>query len=217
MNISKARGALLPLAASYVILLSACSPTHHVTTEAPTYDRTVSARIRILTGNDMRNASFRLGSCATSRWQTDPDRVDVDDGFLARYKYSSRSVVIGMPQSPRPGMRVEGLHFKDMIREYVVPDGRPITLSMRTAGDSGSSKYGGYSWSCMAQDRTFTPVAGRDYDVYLGFEGNSRHSRGCAIEVRHIDANGLDETVETHYAPKCPVPEANEAPAKRGP
>jgi hypothetical protein len=217
MNISKAHRVLLPYAASCVMLLSACSPTHHVTIETPTYDPTVSARIRILTGNDMQNASFRLGSCATSRLQNDPDRIDVDDGFLARYKYSSRSIVIGMPQSPRPGMRVGGLHFKDMIREYIVPDARPVTLSMRTAGDSGSSKYGGYSWSCTAQDRMFTPVAGQDYDVYLGFEGNSRHSRGCAIEVRHIDGNGLDEPVETRFAPKCPVPEANEGLTKRGP
>ncbi|MGF6999621.1 hypothetical protein [Paraburkholderia sp. GAS32] len=197
-------------------LTAGCTPSHYVTTAAPDYQPQVSARVRIQSGNDLQAASFRVGACYSNGWQGDPQRVSVDDGFWARYKYSSRSVVIGMPQSPRPWMRIEGLRFKDMIREYVVPAGQPITLSLSTAGDVGSSKYGGYSWSCKPHEMTFTPIAGQDYDVYLALQEEGRKSHGCSIEVHHIDASGLDEPVQTHYAPKCPSSDA-EAATKRGP
>ncbi|MFL9861225.1 hypothetical protein PQR72_36725 [Paraburkholderia madseniana] len=197
-------------------LTAGCTPSHYVTTAAPDYQPQVSARVRIQSGNDLQAASFRVGACYSNGWQGDPQRVSVDDGFWARYKYSSRSVVIGMPQSPRLWMRIEGLRFKDMIREYVVPAGQPITLSLSTAGDVGSSKYGGYSWSCKPHEMTFTPIAGQDYDVYLALQEEGRKSHGCSIEVHHIDASGLDEPVQTHYAPKCPSSDA-EAATKRGP
>ncbi|SEA11257.1 hypothetical protein SAMN05192564_101319 [Paraburkholderia sartisoli] len=198
------------------IFTAGCTPTHYVTTATPDYDSTVSARMRIQSGNDLQAASFRVGACYSNAWQSDSQRVSVDDGFWARYKYSSRSVVIGMPQSPRSWMRIEGLRFKDIIREYVVPAGQPITLSMSTAGDVGSSKYGGYSWSCKPHEMTFTPVAGQDYDVYMALQEEGRKSHSCSIEVRRIDAGGLDEPVQTRYAPKCPSPDT-ETTTRRGP
>ncbi|ACC76296.1 hypothetical protein VOI32_38390 [Paraburkholderia caribensis] len=181
-----------------------CTPAHYVTTEKPDYDPATSSRVRIQSGNDLQAASLRAGACYTNAWQTDPQRVSVDDGFWARYRYSSRSVVIGMPQSPRPWMRTDGLHFKDLIREYVVPAGQPITLSMSTAGDVGSGRYGGYSWSCKPSAMTFTPVAGQDYDVFLSVDESSRHARYCSVSVHRIDGNGLDEPVALRTAPKCP-------------
>ncbi|SDI70689.1 hypothetical protein SAMN04487926_12260 [Paraburkholderia steynii] len=199
-----------------VALTAGCTPAHYVTTAAPDYKPQVSARVRIQSGNDLQTASFRVGACYSNGWQDDPQRVSVDDGFWARYKYSSRSVVIGMPQSPRRWMRIEGLRFKDMIREYVVPAGQPMTLSLSTAGDAGSSKYGGYSWSCKPHEMSFTPIAGQDYDVYLALQDEGRKSYGCSIEVRHIDASGRDEPVQTQYAPKCPSSDAETA-TRRGP
>ena len=180
-------------------LLTACAPSHYVTEEKPDYNTTTSARMRILTGNDLQKASFRPGTCAAKAWQNDPASIAVDDGFFARYKYSSRSVTIGMPPSPRPWMHVEGLHFKDMIREYVVDGGKPLTLSMSAAGGTDYAP-----WSCRASDETFVPAAGQDYDVYLALEREGRNSYNCSISIRHIDANGLDESVSSNYAPKCP-------------
>ncbi|ABE30120.1 hypothetical protein DR64_525 [Paraburkholderia xenovorans LB400] len=192
-----------------------CAPAHYVTTGTPDYDPRISARVRIKSGNDQQAASFRVGACYSNAWESDPQRVNVDDGFMARYKYSSRSVVIGMPPSPRPWMRVEGLRFKDMIREYVIPAGQPITLALSTAGDAGG-KYGGYSWSCKPHEMTFTPIAGQDYDAYLLLQDEGRRAPNCSIEVRHIDASGLDEPVETQYASRCPSSGTETAP-KRGP
>lgn len=187
--------------------MAACTPTHHVTTETPGYDPAVSARMRILTGNDLQTASFRPGTCHTGNWPTDPQRVAVDDGFLARYRYSSRSVTIGMPPSPRPWMRVEGLRFKDLIREYVVDAGKPLTLSMSTAGGTDYDH-----WSCRASDVSFTPVAGQDYDIYLALERSGRRSYSCSITIHRVDATGLDEPVESRYAPKCPAPPGADGP-----
>ncbi|HKR47092.1 MAG TPA: hypothetical protein VJU59_46795, partial [Paraburkholderia sp.] len=80
----------------------------------------------------------------------------------------------------------------------------------------GSSKYGGYSWSCKPHEMSFTPIAGQDYDVYLALQDEGRKSYGCSIEVRHIDASGLDELVQTQYAPECPLSDAETA-TRRGP
>lgn len=183
------------------LTVTACAPTHYVTKETPNYDPTRSARMRILTGNDTQGASFRPGTCYTRWWQTDPERIDVDDGYFSRFKYSSRSVTIGMPASPRPEMRVEGLRAKDLIREYVVEAGKPIALSMGRGGDNN-----GVSWGCSV-DGSFVPAAGGDYDIYLAVRPVGRRSHECTMFIRRIDANGLDEPVQVGYASKCPTPE----------
>ena len=46
------------------------------------------------------------------------------------WKYSSRSVTIGMPESLRPNMHVVGLQLKDFIKEYVVPGAKPLTVTI---------------------------------------------------------------------------------------
>ncbi|GAB6852764.1 hypothetical protein JCM10599A_65680 [Paraburkholderia kururiensis] len=107
-------------------------------------------------------------------------------------------------QPPQCGSK--GLHFKDLIREYVVDAGKPITLSMSTAGGTDYDH-----WSCSATDVSFTPVAGQDYDVFLALERSCRRSYNCSITIHRIDENGLDEPVESRYAPKCPAaPDAGE-------
>ncbi|WP_232445836.1 hypothetical protein [Burkholderia ubonensis] len=186
------------LGLSIIAMLAGCAliipPTHYVTTEQPTYDPAMSARIRILTGNGTGGAAFRPGeSCYKNGFGSDDKTVVVGDGFLSTMKYSSRSVVIGMPKSPRPTMTVDGLQFKNMIREYVVPAEKPLAIGM-----SVNSDFGNYHWSCSAPWVTFNPQPGQDYDIFLDWRKKS-----CWLEVRRIDGHGLDESVKVTPAPKC--------------
>jgi hypothetical protein len=190
------------LGLSVAVLTTGCTflpqPTHNVTTETPSFDATVSARIRVLTGNGTGGAAFRPGeSCYKGALEEDDKKVVVGDGFWSAWKYSSRSVVIGMPQSPRPWMTVDGLQFKDLIREYVVPSGKPLAIGMST-----SSSAGNYYSSCTPPWVTFTPQPGQDYDIFLRSE-----KRRCWIGVQRIDGHGLDEPVAVARATKCSAPE----------
>jgi hypothetical protein len=180
------------------VLTTGCTfmpqPTHDVTTETPSYDATVSARIRVLTGNGTGGAAFRPGeSCYKSVLEPDDKKIVAGDGFWSAWKYSSRTVVIGMPQSPRLWMTVDGLQFKDMIREYVIPAAKPLAIGMST-----SSSAGIYHSSCTPPWVSFTPQPGQDYDIFLRSE-----KRSCWIAVQRIDGHGMDEPVTVARAPKC--------------
>lgn len=180
------------------MLISGCSlfpkPAHYVTTEAVAYDPGVSSRIRVLSGNGTKWAAFRPGeACYAPPGEVDDRKIVVGDGFLAGWKYSSRSVLIGMPQSPRLWMTVDGLVFKDMIREYVVPASKPLAIGMSTGGSTGD-----IPWNCSPPWVTFTPQPGQDYDVFVNSSG-----RKCWVAVQRIDAHGLDEPVTVARASKC--------------
>lgn len=201
-RISQHRNRLL--AAIVCAATGACSlfpqPAHYVTASMPDYDPTVSARMRILSSNDGRRTSFwRNRACYTGRWANDPATIHVDDGFWAAYKYSSASTTIGMPPSPREWMRVDGLQFKDMVKEYVVTAGEPVTVISSFTRSVGDSKTGGYSYSCTTPAVSFAPVAGQDYDVFMEVRG-----RQCWMSARRIDARGLDEPVRLTDTLKCP-------------
>ncbi|MDR5764379.1 MULTISPECIES: hypothetical protein [unclassified Caballeronia] len=168
-------------------------PSHNVTVAAPEYDSAVSARIRLLSGNGTRTASYLPNHACYGGSVEGAEWVAGDDGFFANWKYSSRSEVIGMPPSPREFMRVDGLEFKDSIREYVVAGGQPIVLSMGTSGSAGNAH-----WWCTPPRVTFSPVAGRDYDAFLEMRG-----RQCWISVRLIDGHDMDEPVAVTRAAKC--------------
>ncbi|PTB26077.1 hypothetical protein C9I56_24990 [Paraburkholderia caribensis] len=181
-----------------ITLSAACTilpqPTHELTTETPDYDANVSARIRILTGNGAGGAFFRPGeACYKGLFERDDNKVVVGDGFWSAWKYSSRSITIGMPASPRKWMTVDGLEFKDLIREYVVPAGKPLTVAMTV-----SSSAGNYHSSCTPPATTFAPEPGQDYDIFMNNEG-----RRCWVEVRRIDGHGIDELTVQKLAPKC--------------
>lgn len=175
------------------LLFSACTvlpqPSHDVTVENPAYDAAVSARVRFLSSNGGAGASFRPGEgCYKEGYVEDDKRVSVIDGFWAAWKYSSRSVTIGMPESPRPNMRVEGLQFKDFIKEYVVPAAEPLTVTLVES-------------LCSPPAVMFVPEPGKDYDIFTQF-GN----RQCWVAVKRIDDAGTDESVPLRPAPKCPAP-----------
>jgi hypothetical protein len=214
MTFSPRRASASFIATCLTVIASACTflpqPIHHVTATTPDFDPKISARIRLLSGNGTRTASFRPNSsCYRSAWTPDPDSVRTTDGFFSGWKYSSRSETIGMPPSPRPWMRVEGLQFKDAIREYVVVGGQPITVST-----SAGSSAGSYSYTCSPPAITFAPVAGQDYDIFQDESG-----RQCWIAVRRIDANGLDEKTAVSRATKCTdsPSEGASKPSKNGP
>lgn len=178
--------------------LSACAyvipPRHIVETANANYDPTVSARMRILSSSGTnRTAIFWVANCYKSK--IDSTAIRGDRGELDLFLYSSRSVVIGMPPSPRKSMQVDGLFNVDRIREYVVPAGKPVTLSLGMSVYTGT--YGGTT-SCAAPAVTFTPMAGQDYDVFLDTGG-----RSCWTAIRHIDGHGMDDPVPVTRAPEC--------------
>jgi hypothetical protein len=190
----------LSLAFASIGVTTACTilpqPTHYIDSATPDYDPASSARIRILTGNGTGSASFRPGeSCYKRSAQKDDSTIEVGDGYLASWKYSSRSIVIGMPASPRPWMTPQGLQFKDFIREYVVPAGKPVTFAMSYSVDVGNVNY-----HCRPPVVTFSPKPGESYDIFLENE-----RRTCRIAARRIDGEGLDEPVALSLASKCPV------------
>ncbi|WP_227247512.1 hypothetical protein [Paraburkholderia caribensis] len=178
--------------------LSACSllpqPAHQIEVESPKYEMASSARVRVFSSeNNQPYVVFRSGDCYQSWMKFDGTRVD--DGMAGSFRYSTRSVLIGMPPSPRPWMRVQGLTGKTFIREYVVPAGQSITYSMGWVVYSG--QYG-TTRRCVASSVILTPEAGRDYDVFLTQQG-----RQCEIEARQIDDHGLDEPVRMGVALEC--------------
>ncbi|MFC0397260.1 hypothetical protein [Paraburkholderia rhizosphaerae] len=193
---------------SAVLTLTACTllpqPTHYVTETMPEYDTAVSARVRIKSGNDNQTASYwKNASCYTSPYGDNSNHVRINDsGFFARYKYSSTSITIGMPQSPREWMRPDGLKFKDLITEHVVEGNKPITLKMSDSGGEGG-RYGW--WSCSPSAITFTPKPGEDYDAFMVVELARRQ---CWISVRRINGKGMDEPVSLARASECPTPKA---------
>lgn len=180
--------------ASTAALLSACSflqPAHNVTQANPPYDPARQARVRILAGNGVGVAAnfWTNSSCYTYSLPDTGNRVRVNDGFWAAAKYSSTSVTIGMPPSPREGMRPDGLYFKDFIKEYVVDANEPLTLALA---------YGSDYVSCSPPAATFTPQAGQDYDAFLDWKG-----RSCWVAVHRIDGRDADDKVPVERATKC--------------
>ncbi|MFV8624976.1 hypothetical protein ACNREE_11030 [Ralstonia pseudosolanacearum] len=180
------------LAIAAALLTTGCTvlpqPSHDVTIANPTYDPAVSARVRFLSTNGGAGASFRLGEgCYKELYVEDDKRVSVIDGFWAAWKYSSSSVTIGMPESPRPNMRVDGLAFKDFIKEYVVPAAKPLTVTLLVS-------------SCTPPAVTFVPEPGKDYDIFMRSD-----NRRCWVAVQRIDDKGMDESVPLDRAPKCPA------------
>ena len=187
-------------ATSALMFCAACSflpqPHHYVQTLSPQYDPTTSARIRVLASNGAGvYATIRPDSaCHKSAMDPGFDSIKVNDGgFFSAYKYSSQSFVIGMTPSPRPGIRIEVLYFKDFIKEYVIPAEKPFTVSMGSRSEAGSRYF-----YCNPPSVTFVPQPGRDYDVFMR-NANKR----CWIAIRRIDTDGADEPVKPSLAPKC--------------
>jgi hypothetical protein len=174
-------------------MLSACSllqPAHHVKQANPPYDPATQARVRILTGNGTGVGNFWKNSSCYSYSLPDPaNRVRVNEGLWGELKYSSTSVVIGMPPSPRKGMRPDGLDFKDFIKEYVVDANEPLTVGLA---------YGNGYVSCSPPEATFVPQAGQDYDAFLDWK-----DRFCWVAVHRIDGRGSDDPVSVKRATKC--------------
>lgn len=189
----------LMFAASTTIICAGCSlmpqPKHYVKMASPIYDPVVSSRIRILSANGPKFASFSSGKdCYTPFPRKDDSRIVVNDGgYFEGYKYSSTSLTIGMPASPRTWMRTDGLNFKDFIKEYVVSSEKPLIVGI------SSQNYNGNTYvSCSPPQVIFMPKPGRDYDIFM----NNRR-RQCWISVRQINEKGDDIPVKLEKANEC--------------
>ncbi len=189
---------LLGAAFITAICMSGCTflpqPKHYVETASPTYDPAIAARIRILAANGQQQATFTPGKdCYTPFPGKDSEKIIVNDGYFSAIKYSSTSLTIGMPLSPRPWMRTDGLIFKDFIKEYVVAADKPLTVLISSVGSAGNT----YIY-CTPPRMTFTPKPGRNYDIFME-HGNKQ----CWISVRDIDEKGADMPVAMKKAGKC--------------
>lgn len=144
MNKSVRRIVTLSVSASILSACSALEPTRHILTQNPTYDPAASARLRVQGSNAGGLVALRFGqACYRPAYDDDGKTVfGQGRGFLTAYKYSSTSVLIGMPESPRKWMRADGLQFKDYIMEYVVPADAPtvVLLSSNRAINYGGSR-----------------------------------------------------------------------------
>lgn len=181
--------------AACVCALSACvlwNPAHNVVQANPSFDPATQARIRVAVDTGPQSAYFWKNSACYSFWSNKPaDRVRVDDGIAGASELHITSVTIGMPPSPRDWMRPEGLTGRDLIKEYVVNGGEPLTVSIvqsRTQFVAG----------CTPPAMTFTPKAGEDYDAFMDW-----HGRYCSVGIRRIGVDGMDALVDTKPASKC--------------
>lgn len=176
------------------LVLSACSlipqPKRYLSEVAVDYNPADSARVRFYVEAGT-SASYRADSTCYSPWyEEDSKRVAITGtGLFDSWKYSSHSTTIGMPQSPRPWMRFEGLVFKSAINEYVVKGAKPLTISMSETSQN---------WKCDPPSVSFVPEPGKDYDVFM-----STQYRRCWIEVREIDAEGKDIPIKPNEASRC--------------
>lgn len=155
---------------------------------------------------------MRFGEdCYRPAWDDDGKTVyGQGRGFFTSDKYSSTSVLIGMPASPREWMRAEKLRFKDYIMEYVIPANAPTTIFMMNNRDIN---FGGsrQPQRCTPPATKFTPLPGKDYDAFMeGGDGK------CWVEIREIDSRGRDSLAMSARAPTCrPLQEPK--PTKTGP
>ncbi|VVE58702.1 hypothetical protein PHO31112_05363 [Pandoraea horticolens] len=196
-------------------ILGACSvlePTRYIVTQNPTYDPATSARLRVHGSNAGGVVALRFGEdCFRPGFEEDGKTVyGQGGGFFTAYKYSSTSVLIGMPESPRKWMRADGLKFKDYIMEYVVPANAPTTIFLNgnRAIDYGGSRQ---PQTCSPPSIKFTPLPGKDYEAF-----NEGGDGKCWIEIREIDARGHDIPVLASRAPRCTPIKVIE-PTKTGP
>lgn len=181
--------------AACILALSACTlwhPAHNVVHTNPSFDPATQARIRVVVNNGPQSADFwRNSACYTFRSDKQADRVRVDDGFFGAGELHVTSVTIGMPPSPRDWMRPEGLTGRDMIKEYVVDGGKPLTISI--VQDRSQ-----YVSGCNPPPMTFTPKPGEDYDAFMDW-----HGRYCSVGVRRIGVDGTDGSVDSKPASRC--------------
>jgi hypothetical protein len=168
------------------LLLSLCALTGASAQEAApaapsTETATATARVRLFGQNGIMVHFYQNSSCVGGKEPKTTVSGGVGDAFgsfLGRAKNTS----IGMPETPTTadlGKR-DGYFSKAYFREYEIPGNQPMALRMafQSGGGAPGSKY------CRAFGGTFTPEAGKQYEVTLEVAPNE-----CLAVVREIQQN----------------------------
>jgi hypothetical protein len=151
---------LLSLTLASVFLAGcATSPADETTTMSATAD---TARIRLFGQNGVGVKLYQNRACVGGK------SITVSGGLgdaFASFVGTASDKSIGMPATPNSANRSKrnGILSKAFFREYVIASRQPITVTSGFASNPGTNDY----VECKRIATTFTPEAGKDYEVTL--------------------------------------------------
>lgn len=152
-----------------------------------------TARIRLFGQNGVLVDFYQNSSCVGGDAQKTRVSGGVGDtfsSFLGRAKNTS----IGMKDTPNTEnlSKRDGALSKAYFREYEIPGNQPLSLRMAFQSGPGAGVV------CRNLGGTFTPEAGKDYEVALGFRPGQ-----CVAVVQEIrqDEQGKVTMQDVQTAP----------------
>lgn len=188
----------------FALLATGCAtsppPTKFVQAK---YDATKEARLRLFGMNGAGVVYYPQTECIP-----DQGGVRVSGSLGQAFKSFTggvSSVSIGMPPSRNSGNPQSGVVSQGYFVERVVAANEPMVV--RVGFSSGPAAPGVRTWSC-AVGGTFSPEAGRDYELVGSVEGNF-----CRIALNELHAPsepGLlatETSVKMARSPECPPTE----------
>ncbi|MQQ99814.1 hypothetical protein [Glaciimonas soli] len=128
-------------------------------TNTPTAD---TARIRLFGQNGFGVKLYENSSCVGGKSETVSGGIG--DAF-ASFVGAASNKSIGMPATPNsehPSAR-NGFLSKAFFREYAITPQQPVTITSSFSSNPGTNN----SLECRKLATTFTPEAGKDYEVSL--------------------------------------------------
>lgn len=175
---------------------SAASSAAPAATEQEAAPARTSARVRLFGQNGVLVEFFQNSTCVGGGQKTSVSggMGDAFSSFAGRAK----NISIGMKETPNTEnlAKRDGFMSKAYFREYEVAGNQPITLKMHFRNTPGKSLV------CRNVGGTFTPEAGKDYEVAMDI-----HSDGCVASVQEIgqDAQGkvLMQDIKVEPAAVC--------------
>lgn len=190
---------LLPFAISLTLIGCATSKTDvRNEAEAGKFDPTTTARVRLITGENVHGGFVRGQTCEKfyneslkrlpieqSGWQT----AHIDSAGLYPFRESDhQNSVIGMPASKASKLINESSRLYD---EHVVTANQPVIAAFGMVG----------SVSCSPNPVVFTPEPGQDYEMQFQIVKISTFKAGCIIQLHKLTAAG-NTTIETPIRPQ---------------
>lgn len=158
-----------------------------------------NARVRLFGQNGVTVRFYEDSACFgghAKETQVSGGMKDAFSSFLGRVDNTS----IGMPATPTTlGIKQrDGAFSKAYFKEYQLAAGRPLTVWMHFQSNPGPA----YT-ACGAIGGTFTPAAGKDYEVTLDLADGQ-----CLATVREIGA-AADGSVQLARVQVAPAAECN--------
>jgi hypothetical protein len=153
------------------------------------------ARVRLFGQNGLMVHFYQNSSCMGGKGPKTTVSGGVGDAFGSMFG-RAKNTSIGMPETPTTanlGKR-DGYFSKAYFREYEIAGNQPMALRMayQSAAGAPGSKY------CRTFGGTFTPEAGKQYEVSLEVSPNQ-----CLAVVREIEesAQGAASLRDVAVAP----------------